>query len=401
VRAAGAAPVDRPAGQNGPVAGSQDPVLSAGETRAAEALLARAWGEPAGVQAAEPIWDRSHVVRLHLTGGRTAVLKRRRSAGRGGRSFGAELAALDFLKAMPAPVAPRLLGADARAGILLMEDLGEGPSLADSLLTGGRARIEAGLIAYAQALGSLHAWSMSRAGEPAARPPAAVPPTGWLDAIQRGTQPFLAVVAALGLAADGVAEEIDQLRALLSGSRYPGLVHGDACPDNVRLIDGACRMIDFETAGWGPVAFDAAYLIAPFPSCWCFARLPAAVAGPAVAAYRSRLGAAGIELGPDWEQLTTAAVAGLIVARGPGLAAALDADSEWGTTTMRPRLLVWLSNLAARDGDGTLPRLRATAAAMRDRLAGRWPGLGVPDYPALAGAGGPVARIPQGWQPSP
>jgi hypothetical protein len=110
------------------------------------------------------------------------------------------------------------------------------------------------------------------------------------------------VVAALGVAADGVAEEIDQLRVLLSGSRYLGLVHGDACPDNVRLIDGAC----------------------------------------------------------------------------------------W-----------WLSNLATRDGDGTLPRLRATAAAMRDRLAGRWPGLGVPDYPALARAGGPVARIPEGWQPSP
>ena len=54
------------------------------------------------------------------------------------------------------------------------------------------------------------------------------------------------------------------------------LVHGDACPDNVhRLADGVCRIFDFETSGWGAVALDAAYLLAPFPSCWCFASLPA------------------------------------------------------------------------------------------------------------------------------
>jgi hypothetical protein len=34
------------------------PALSAAETRAAEALLARAWGPGTSVRAAEPIWDR-------------------------------------------------------------------------------------------------------------------------------------------------------------------------------------------------------------------------------------------------------------------------------------------------------------------------------------------------------
>ena len=33
------------------------PALSAAETRAAEALLARAWGPGTSVRAAEPIWD--------------------------------------------------------------------------------------------------------------------------------------------------------------------------------------------------------------------------------------------------------------------------------------------------------------------------------------------------------
>jgi len=130
------------------------PALSAAETRAAEALLARVWDPGTSVHAAEPIWDRSHVVRLHLGADRSVVMKKRA----GNDSFGVELAALEYLNGMPEPVAPRLVGADADAGILLMEDLGPGPSLADSLLTGDRSRVRADLASYAEALGSMHAW---------------------------------------------------------------------------------------------------------------------------------------------------------------------------------------------------------------------------------------------------
>ena len=65
------------------------PALSAAETRAADALLARVWG-PTSVRAAEPIWDRSHVVRLHLAAGRSVVMKKRADEG----TFGVELAAV-------------------------------------------------------------------------------------------------------------------------------------------------------------------------------------------------------------------------------------------------------------------------------------------------------------------
>jgi hypothetical protein len=138
------------------------PALPESDRQAAEAVLTRSWGERAEVRGAERIWDREHVVRLELADGRSAVLKRRGDpeGDARGRSFERELAALDLLNGMPAPVAPRLLGADAAAGILLMEDLGEDVSLADSLLTGGRERAEADLIAYARALASMHAWTM-------------------------------------------------------------------------------------------------------------------------------------------------------------------------------------------------------------------------------------------------
>jgi aminoglycoside phosphotransferase (APT) family kinase protein len=224
------------------------------------------------VRAAEPIWDRSHVVRLHLATDRSVVLKKQGD----NDTFGVERAALEYLNRMPEPVAPRLLGADAEVGILLMEDLGPGASLAGSLLTGDRSRVREDLVSYAEALGSMHAWSVRRPGSPAG-----LPDPAWLGVVARRKDAFLGAAAAVGLAAVDAGTEIDELFLILNGAGYQGVVHGDACPDNVRFLGGGCRIFDFETSGWGPVVLDASYLLAPFPSCWCFGRLPAWVAAPA------------------------------------------------------------------------------------------------------------------------
>jgi Ser/Thr protein kinase RdoA (MazF antagonist) len=371
----------------------------------AEALLARRWGTSVVVRDAEKIWDRSHIVRLRVAGdNRTVVLKRPRQENFGDRTrgFDAELAALEFLSPMEPAVAPRLLGADAAAGILIMEDLGPGSSLADSLLGSDRSRAEADLISYARAIAAMHAWSIGRSREYAelrarlagaadgeARP-------DWMDAITGSKEPFLAMAAQLGLATDGVDQEIDSLEALMGGAGYVGLVHSDLCPDNTHIADGSCRIIDFETSGWGPIALDVAYLLAPFPSCWCFASLPAEAAGPALVAYRDQATNAGIDLGPDWEAALTAALAGWVVARGARIGRALDEDRSWGTSTMRPRLLTWLhSFIEAASRTGALPRLRSLAEATRELLLLRWPDAVVPDYPALARPGAPLARLPR------
>jgi hypothetical protein len=236
------------------------PVLTEAGTRVAAALLARAWGPGARIREVAPIWgrgdvlrvrvalDRGDVLRVQGDAGRSVVLKRRRGPA---QTFGVELAALEYLNQMPVPVAPRLVAADAAAGVLLMEDLGPGPSLADALLGGDRERAAAGLVSYAETLGTLQ-----------------VPPgPSWLAALARGRAGFLGTMAALDLPAGQAAAEIDDLPFLLNGPGFTGLVHGDACPDNGRLRGGTCRVFDFETSGWGPVALDAAYLLAPFPSC--------------------------------------------------------------------------------------------------------------------------------------
>src|SRR5208282_2353062 len=82
--------------------------LSQAETRVVSALLAQAWGPGAEIRGVAPIWRRSHVLRLHVASGRSVVMKRRgeQAGERQARVFGIELATLEYLNAMPAPVAP-------------------------------------------------------------------------------------------------------------------------------------------------------------------------------------------------------------------------------------------------------------------------------------------------------
>jgi Ser/Thr protein kinase RdoA (MazF antagonist) len=380
--------------------------LTPAQVRTARALLSVAGVEPAGTLVAEAIQNRAHVFRLSLSDGRSAILKRRDEGQRHGAAegFGIELATLQYLNGMPAAVAPRLLGVAADAGVMVMEDLGRGPSLADSLLAGPCDRAEADLIAYARALGRVHAWSMSRAADltrlRAEYAPGAPPGPAWAGAIGRGRDAFLVAVGGLGLVTDGVEDELAGLDAMMAGAGYLGLVHSDPCPDNVRLRGGECRIFDFETSGWGPVVLDAAYLVAPFPSCWCFGALPDEMATAGLAAYRAELAAAGIALGPDWPAALAAAVAGWIVARGPALATAMDEDRRWGTTGMRPRLLAWLRSFGrAAAPAGVLPRLRALAAALHEELSARWGSPGGPEYPAFAGPDAEPMQLPGWWQP--
>jgi hypothetical protein len=105
-------------------------------------------------------------------------------------------------------------------------------------------------------------------------------------------------------------------------------------------------------------------------------------------------------LGADWYTAEAAALAGWIVAWGRGFARVLKEDREWGTTTMRPRLLAWLrSFIDQASGIGALPRLQVLAGALHDQLSLRWPGLAVPDYPAFAEPGSALARRPDWWHP--
>ena len=96
----------------------------------------------------------------------------------------------------------------------------------------------------------------------------------------------------------------------------------------------------------------------------------------------------------------TAALGAWIIAWGDRIAKVLDEDDEWGTTTVRPRLLTWLRSFtSAADRSGALPGLRVLAGELHERLSARWPEAVIVDYPALARPGSPQVQVPYFWQP--
>ena len=82
--------------------------------------------------------------------------------------------------------------------------------------------------------------------------------------------------------------ELRGLDGLLGGPPQAwALTPSDACPDNNRLTADGLVLLDLEGAQLRHVAWDAAYLLVPWPSCWCSWRLPADVAHAALESWRA------------------------------------------------------------------------------------------------------------------
>jgi hypothetical protein len=398
--------------------------LSDDEWRAAEAVLSGAWGGTVRLRDARIAAGRPHVVRVTAGDGREAILKRSRDPGDslwGGEPHGlaTEWATLEVLSggtAGPEPVAPRLLGGDADLGIVLIEALPADRDLATSLLGDDAERAAADLVAYATTLGRFHTEGAGAERALAtARRRLGVPegPSWWAQKVAARRDQFVGLLGRLGPlgrlgAGDGPAAgpgqpsrdeidaDLDAVVRTLDGGDHPGIVHGDPCPDNVLVVDGAVRLLDFERAGWGCTAMDAAYLLAPFPSCWCFAGPPPTVAEAAWDAYRRAAGVGG----PGWDRDVAAALAAAPVAGAHHLATALGDDDTWGTTTLRPRLLAWTAAFPAAPGAAGFPHLAAAVAALHDHLADAWSATPAVAYPALPRPGATPVAVPDDWDDS-
>ena len=96
----------------------------------------------------------------------TAILKSFSTDADGATRYSSERAVLQLLAHTDArAVAPRVLALGSNPRFLVLDDLGEGPSLADRLLGPDPAAAAAALERYAQALGQLHAATLGRAAE--------------------------------------------------------------------------------------------------------------------------------------------------------------------------------------------------------------------------------------------
>jgi hypothetical protein len=179
-------------------------------------------------------------------------------------------------------------------------------------------------------------------------------------------------------------------------------VHGDACPDNVRFVDGRLRVFDFEWASFGHVLLDGVYPLVPFPTCWCVGDLPIDLADRAATAYRTRLAVTAAIDTTAIERGMVVAWAAWLVSTTPNLLTTIadSGDADWGTTTFAARVAGRLARFAAHPlAARELPGLVSVVTTLHARVAGDWPDhdTTLPAYPAFARAGDRVAVVPEWW----
>lgn len=318
---------------------------------------------------------RNLVARLSIEGTNqyTTVIAKRQSPAPGseieyreGPPLLRELAALEFLNALPRRHAPTLYASDVAENLIIMEDLGEAKasvvidgeewnvdsSLVQPLMGGTKATAESGLVRFARCLGQMHADAAGRHDRfRSVCDRLHIPEAGIRSyraaQIENGLMQARELLSRLGM---DIAPALRQeLIGLTQRLQYPGhfntLIHGDPCPDNCTYIDDQLRIIDFEFAHFGHAFLDASYFRAAFPSCWCCLRVPSQTVERAETAYRKELvqGIPAIEDDTVFHDgLHDGCVAWALTSL-PRLGKLLEEDEVWGVSSVRARTLYRLS----------------------------------------------------------
>jgi hypothetical protein len=186
--------------------------------------------------------------------------------------------------------------------------------------------------------------------------------------------------------------EIRHLQDEFGGDdRCWALTPGDTCPDNNVLTDAGAVLFDFEGASARHLAWDAAYLRVPWPSCWCSWRLPEDIASRAMDRWRAAVGGTVpyVATPPFEADLERAESGWAAVSTGWFLAGALEGDDQPGGPAARsvaPGRRALILHRLARAASGTVPGLtawRALAAETRTAAAAAWGPVELASAPAF------------------
>ncbi len=274
----------------------------------------------------------------------------------------------------------------AEHGFFLMQDLGKGVSLADKLNSNNPQEARNALLLYAKSLGQLHAatqnqeaqWNQirSRIGAPKA--------PSQLEQWATQTNQFIGICQRYGIAIpEQFAFEMNTiLVALEHPKEYLVFTPTDCCPDNHLLQEDGLLFFDCEGATMRHALLDAAYLLVPFPSCWCVGQIPEHLSRELIAAYRQEFFG-----GSDFEDQLTLAVAYWTIQTLTWKWAGdwEKQDYPWGLVSFRQRHLYRLENLLARENlELVLPSLYQVARELHNTLQVQWADLEpMPLYPAF------------------
>ena len=276
--------------------------MSVPDARLADAAVRAlaASGVDARVSTGHPLrGGRARVVRATATTDEGTVLRLvLKAPADAGEGWVRERAALGVLRDHAVPGATTLLATSDDPPLLVLADVGEHPSLADALLGRDPRAAEDAVVAWAAALGRLQGataglrapFERALGASGALRAP---PVDESADVLAATAGALRRLLPRIGLALPGDAE--DELRAVAgdldaSAPGAPGaLVPGDTCPDNALLARAGPVLVDWEGAAHRHVAWEAAYLEVPWPSCWCSWAMPPEVAAAGLAAWRTAL----------------------------------------------------------------------------------------------------------------
>ena len=201
-------------------------------------------------------------------------------------------------------ICPELIAHDATQRVIVLEDLGLAPTLAEKLVGDDARSAERALLAWAHVLGRIHVSTADREADFNAltRRFGAKPEQ---DAMASKARTALAELPGLLLDVLGVTrsanaeKQADRAAKLLNSNRYRAFGLSDACADNNLVTSKGLRFLDFEDGCVRDVVLDAAYLRVPFPLCGCSFRLPSGMAEAMLAAWRAEVSAVWPDLQDD------------------------------------------------------------------------------------------------------
>jgi hypothetical protein len=298
------------------------------------------------------------------------------------------------LSVLPAELpAPQFIAAGAIPPTVVMSDVGPGASVADALLGQDPAAAADAVVAWATAIAVLHHVTAgareafrdalgARAGD--------LPVAESIVSADLENAAEIVVQCCAEFGVDVPAHALEELRALgtrLGGDGPAALTPADACPDNNVCTDDGLVLIDFEGAQWRHVAWDVAYLIVPWPSCWCSWRIPADVVERAVDAYRAAFAVSYVDSAGFRRDVNAAAIGWAFVSTSWLLPRALlddppPANPGKPAPTHRAMILHRLDQ-ACRSTEA--PALAELAARLHHALTARWGDVTLPYAPAFHG----------------
>jgi hypothetical protein len=311
----------------------------------------------------------------------------------GTSSFAAEAAGLEL--AGGSGLTPELLAASPAELVVVMNDLGSAPSMADTLLGDSAPAAGTMLLDWAAACGELSVATAGREKELLALREAysaGRPDESYWSGLRQRILRAAERAGSLGVSAPaGLDADLADAAAVVCGPMYPVFSPGDICPDNNLLTADGVRFLDFEASGFHSVFLDVAYLRMPFSTCWCVFRLPAGLGEAAETRYRQQVSRIWPDLADDavWQPGVRRAVAAWTMSSMWWLLRrALEADSSMNDEVAQAphtRQLMhyrWHALAAELDVAGDLP---AVAELCRSLLAATasWQAEPLPLYPAF------------------